>query len=86
MLKAGTFLPFHLLPVFCALLPLPLNEGKLVLPSIFQCPASQDPYSFLESHVVPIALKHLWDSLLAARGHSHGSHAALQNCFSNPKV
>lgn len=54
--------------VLCLATPaLPLSEEKLVPLSICQCPASQDSYSFLESHVVPAAPKDLWDSLLEAR-------------------
>lgn len=81
-----TSLTFHILSVSWAFPPLPLNEEKLVLPSVFQSPASRDSNSFLESQVVLAALKHLWDSLLAARWHFCVSHAILQNCSANPKV
>lgn len=60
---------FHILPVFCAFPSLPLNAENFVFLSVFQCLASQDAHSFLGSHMAPVCLEGLWDSLLASRQH-----------------
>ncbi|CAK6444548.1 unnamed protein product [Pipistrellus nathusii] len=57
---------FHILPVFCAFPPPPLNEKNLEFLSIFQCLAFRDAYSFLKSHVAPVCLEHR-DFLLVVR-------------------
>lgn len=72
---------FPRLLVFPAFAPLPFNEKILVFQLIFQCPASWDAYSFLESHVVPACLEHLCDSLLAAGWHFLSD--GLYSCFAS---